>query len=255
MPYKRYDIKNRYTISGRRKNENVVLKTVMLIVIPVLIVAVIGLGIFIAFKTVTGRGGSNAITPTQDEVSAVSDEELLRVVNERHPLESSYVPELKPFGSVRISGYMFDDLDDMISAAAAEDIKLTLTEGYVSYSEQATLYDETYKKIKEEQKCSDVKAESETKKICPVEGASESQTGLLIKLSTDAYEFTSSEADTWLQRNAVNYGFVLRYPEDKESSTGMTANLQLYRYVGKEHALKMRRYDMTLDEYSIHIDR
>lgn len=255
MPYKRYDITNRYTISGRRKNENIVLKTVLLIVIPVLIAAVIALGIFIAFKTVTGGRGENTPVTSPDEVAVISDEDLLRVVNERHPLESDYVPELKPFGSVRISGYMFEDLDDMISAAAAEDIKLTLAEGYVSYADQAVLYDETYKKIKEEQKCSDIKAESETKKVCPLEGASESQTGLLVKFETDSEDFANSEADTWLQRNAVNYGFVLRYPEGREDSTGMKASLQLYRYVGKEHALNMRRYDMTLDEYSSHIDR
>lgn len=255
MPYKRYDIKNRYTVGGRRRNEPVVFKTVMLIVIPVLIAAVIALGIFIAFKTVTGGRGENTPVTSPDEVAVISDEDLLRVVNERHPLESDYVPELKPFGSVRISGYMFEDLDDMISAAAAEDIKLTLAEGYVSYADQAALYDETYKKIKEEQKCSDIKAESETKKVCPLEGASESQTGLLVKFETDSEDFANSEADTWLQRNAVNYGFVLRYPEGREDSTGMKANLQLYRYVGKEHALNMRRYDMTLDEYSSHIDR
>lgn len=255
MPYKRYDIKNRYTVGGRRRNEPVVFKTVMLIVIPVLIAAVIALGIFIAFKTVTGGRGENTPVTSPDEVAVISDEDLLRVVNERHPLESDYVPELKPFGSVRISGYMFEDLDDMISAAAAEDIKLTLAEGYVSYADQAVLYDETYKKIKEEQKCSDIKAESETKKVCPLEGASESQTGLLVKFETDSEDFANSEADTWLQRNAVNYGFVLRYPEGREDSTGMKANLQLYRYVGKEHALNMRRYDMTLDEYSSHIDR
>lgn len=255
MPYKRYDIKNRYTVGGRRRNEPVVFKTVMLIVIPVLIAAVIALGIFIAFKTVTSGRGENTPVTSPDEVAVISDEDLLRVVNERHPLESDYVPELKPFGSVRISGYMFEDLDDMISAAAAEDIKLTLAEGYVSYADQAVLYDETYKKIKEEQKCSDIKAESETKKVCPLEGASESQTGLLVKFETDSEDFANSEADTWLQRNAVNYGFVLRYPEGREDSTGMKANLQLYRYVGKEHALNMRRYDMTLDEYSSHIDR
>ena len=39
MPYKRYDITNTYSRRGRRKNDNVVLKTVMLCLIPVLIVA------------------------------------------------------------------------------------------------------------------------------------------------------------------------------------------------------------------------
>ena len=144
-------------------------------------------------------------------------------------------------------------MDHMIAAAADEGINISLTAGYVSYSDQGKLYEATFNKMKTEEKYSDVRAEAEAKKITPKAGSSESQTGLLIELSTSEKDFEGSKAEKWLDRNAVNYGFVLRYPEGKESSTGMAYNPRLFRYVGKEHALNMRRYGMTLNEYATHV--
>lgn len=255
MPYNRYDIKNRYDYRGRRRNERVGLKTFFLFFTPVLIVAVIALGIFISWQIEESKRPSVDNISTADQVELVSDSELLVVVSDRKPLEEDYVPALVPFGGVSVSELLFDDLDDLISDAAAQGVKITVKTGYVSYSDQAVLYEETFNKIKSDNDYSEIKAESETKKICPEAGRSESQTGLLIQFSTsEEFEsFDSTDAGKWLERNSVNYGFILRYPEDEDMSTGMAYAPDLYRYVGKEHALNIRRYDMTLEEYSSHI--
>lgn len=255
MPYKRYDIKNRYNHRGRRSNDPVVFKTVMLFVIPVLIAAVMMLGAFIGYRALVGDRNDNVTEATSDEVSKMSLEELLIVVNDHKPLDENYVPKLTSFAGVPISTEIFADLDAMVSKAALDGVNLTVKTGYVSYKSQAKLYEETFEKIKKDNDYSEIRAESETKKICPDAGCSESQTGLLIRFSTNETDksFEETEAAKWLERNSLNYGFILRYPLGREDTTAMTYDPRLYRYVGKENALNIRRYGMTLEEYYYHV--
>ena len=42
----------------------------------------------------------------------------------------------------------------------------------------------------------------------------------------------------WLCNNAVNYGFILRYPLGCEDKTGISAESWHWRYIGKDHAKK-----------------
>lgn len=63
------------------------------------------------------------------------------------------------------------------------------------------------------------------------------------------HEFEDFPAFTWLSENCAEYGFVLRYPKDKQDITGITYEPWHYRYVGVEHARKMQELDMCLEEY------
>lgn len=255
MPsYKRYDIKNRYNYRGRRTNDPVLFKTVMLVVLPLVIIGVIALGIFLAYKVSVDKP-EELVTPvaTTDEAVVIPEEELLRLVNDNHPLDAEFIPPLTEYQGVKVSEYMLDSLKRMIDDAKKEGVTITLSEGYVSYEEQGKLYSETFEKLKKDKDYSDIRAESEAKKVVPEAGCCEAQTGLLIKLSTEGENFEGSNAQIWLEKYSVSYGFILRYPEESESTTGMKYNPQLYRYVGEEHALNVRRYGMTLDEYFTHI--
>lgn len=254
MPYKRYDIRNKYNHRGKRVNERVALKKFMLFFMPVLIVAVLLLGIFLSYKAEMNNRPKLPAPATTDEIQLISDEELLHIVNEHYPLEETYKPELVPFGDVSVSKAVFDDLDSLVSDAASQGISLKVTKGYISFKEQEKLFEATFEKMKSENDFSQIKAESETMKICPRAGCSENQTGLLITFATDeGGNFALTEAGKWLEKYSVNYGFVLRYPEEEEDDTGMSYAPDVYRYVGKEHALNMRRYDMTLESYSYHV--
>lgn len=63
------------------------------------------------------------------------------------------------------------------------------------------------------------------------------------------HEFEDFPAFTWLSENCAEYGFVLRYPKDKQDITGITYEPWHYRYVGVEHARKMQELNMCLEEY------
>lgn len=50
-------------------------------------------------------------------------------------------------------------------------------------------------------------------------------------------------------KNAQDYGFILRYPENKTDKTGMNYQPWHWRYVGKEAAKAMNKSGLCLEEY------
>ena len=61
--------------------------------------------------------------------------------------------------------------------------------------------------------------------------------------------FESTPAFNWLIEHCDEYGFILRFPKDKEDITGVTYEPWHYRYVGKEHAKIIMERGICLEEY------
>ena len=90
-------------------------------------------------------------------------------------------------------------------------------------------------------------------------GHSEHQTGLVVDIDNKEKNFENFENTkefTWMKDNAHLYGFILRYPKDKENITGYTYESWHYRYVGKEIATYIKNNNITFDEYYVrYIDK
>jgi len=56
-------------------------------------------------------------------------------------------------------------------------------------------------------------------------------------------------AQKWLMEHCQDYGFILRYPKDKEEITAIIYEPWHYRYVGKEHAKEIMEKGLCLEEY------
>ena len=83
-------------------------------------------------------------------------------------------------------------------------------------------------------------------------GSSEHITGLAIDVSdfNDKNDsFKGTESYTWMINNCYKYGFILRYPENKENITGYSYEAWHYRYVGTSLATKIYNEGITFDEY------
>ena len=86
-------------------------------------------------------------------------------------------------------------------------------------------------------------------------GTSEHQSGLALDLSCPAIrmqlipEFSHTPEGQWLARNASLYGFILRYPKNKESITGVPYEPWHIRYVTRELAGYLKLTGLTLEEY------
>ena len=62
-------------------------------------------------------------------------------------------------------------------------------------------------------------------------------------------EFGDSRAGRWLAGNAWRYGFILRYPPDREELTGIAYEPWHYRYVGRPVARTCHDQGLVLEEY------
>ena len=52
-----------------------------------------------------------------------------------------------------------------------------------------------------------------------------------------------------MKENSYKYGYILRYPKDKEFITGYQYEPWHIRYVGIEHATNIMNQNITLEEY------
>lgn len=83
-------------------------------------------------------------------------------------------------------------------------------------------------------------------------GYSEHQTGLVIDVDNNKLDYNNfhlTKEFIWMQENAYKYGFILRYPKDKENITGYKYEPWHYRYVGKEIAEYIQKHSITYEEY------
>lgn len=139
-----------------------------------------------------------------------------------------------------------DQLNKMIQAAREEiGKKIFPVSGFRSYDYQKGLYN-TYVERDGEEKASTYSAKP---------GHSEHQTGLAFDIGGEDQSFWVNDSFTntieakWLAENAHKYGFILRYPQGKSHITGYKYEPWHFRYVGEEHAAKIYKNDLTLEEY------
>lgn len=131
---------------------------------------------------------------------------------------------------------------NMYQDALKNNINLLVISAYRSYDYQAKLYANYVTTYGSEY----------TDKVSAHPGYSEHQTGLALDILTPKVkmnEFVKTKAYEWLKDNSYKYGFILRYPEDKEELTGYIFEPWHYRYVTKEVATQIYQEDITFDEY------
>ena len=142
---------------------------------------------------------------------------------------------------------------DMIDAAAKDGVDLLVCSAYRSIEKQQTLFDEQVQ-IYLNQGKSQQEAYDLTASAIAIPGTSEHHTGLAADIVTPTHqtldpEFADTEAGQWLQEHAWEYGFVMRYPEDKQDVTKIIYESWHYRFVGKTHAKLMKESGLCLEEY------
>ena len=88
-----------------------------------------------------------------------------------------------------------------------------------------------------------------------IEGASEHQTGLTMDVNELEQTFGATPEGKLLAANCHKFGFIIRYPKDKEAITGISWEPWHIRYVGRFHAEQMKSLNMCLEEYLVHINK
>lgn len=88
-----------------------------------------------------------------------------------------------------------------------------------------------------------------------VPGYNEYQLGTTIDLQKTGYsvaDFINTDCYNWLIENSYKYGYILRYPQGKETVTNHEFKSNVFRYVGVDLAQLLYENNMTLEEYQIY---
>lgn len=193
-----------------------------------------------------------------EQQDITQDDWRLIVVNKQHPLPDDFSVSCERVAENQYAdSRMSDQLLELMSAAKQDNVPLYIASSYRSLQRQQTLYQQTYQQhLRSGMTKEQAKEATEVYQAPP--GTSEHATGLAFDIvgaewfnaHTDlTTDFDQTEAYQWLVKHAPEYGFILRYPQDKESVTGYHYEPWHYRYVGKENARAITQAHLTLEEY------
>lgn len=174
----------------------------------------------------------------------------LTLVNSGYRIPDSYSPDLVYVcgSGERLDRKIASHYEEMYRAAAADGVTLTPCSGYRSYETQERNYN---RKIEffEGQGYSREEAKVKAATIIMPPGSSEHNLGYAMDIVCVEEWFEDTAEFRWLQENAADYGFILRYPKDKQDITKVIYEPWHWRYVGVENAKAIKSSGLVLEEY------
>ena len=204
-----------------------------------------------------------AVVAAAERVAPGEENWSTHLVNLYHPLPENYAPPLLSTVASDCTyntevTYLYDDralprLEDMIRAANADGMQLYVSSTWRTSEFQKLLHANEVASYRQ-MGYSEAEAVRMGSRYVAWPDTSEHQLGLAVDMVTASHywlseTFDSTPAFAWLQENAAEYGFILRYAPDKVIYTGITYEPWHYRYVGQEHAIIMQQHNLCLEEY------
>ena len=176
----------------------------------------------------------------------------LTLVNRDTLMDSAYEPEdLVKVTAKRVNPFELrkecnEALDLMFAAALADGYTLYVKSAYRSYQTQKTMYNNRLEKVGRDDG------------VVAYPGASDHQTGLGVDILNYEWtqqegmrpEFSAEPEAQWMAAHCHEYGFIIRYMEDKQEITGIIYEPWHLRYVGKEAAAYIMSNHLSLEEFT-----
>ncbi|MHB7978111.1 D-alanyl-D-alanine carboxypeptidase [Clostridium sporogenes] len=193
-------------------------------------------------------------TNSKNNKQQISKQSLV-LVNRDNKLDESYLPhdlivpnirflENRNFQIRRLRRVASEALENLFQEAKNENIILLGVSGYRSYNYQVNVYNNSIYR----------NGQQHADKYVAHPGTSEHQTGLAMDVVSTEYtnldeNFVNTRAYKWLKENCYKYGFIIRYPKEKENITGYNFEPWHIRFVGIEAATEIMNKGITLEEY------
>lgn len=176
------------------------------------------------------------------------------LVNPWNAIPQGYQPELETVEN----GYQVDQrcasaLAAMLADCRAAGYSPLIRSAYRTQAQQTTFY-QNLVQARMAQGLSQTEAQKQAATEVAVPGTSEHQLGLAVDLVDASYQVldeaqASTPAQQWLVAHCWEYGFILRYPAEKQDITGIIYEPWHYRYVGRDHAQAIRQSGQCLEEF------
>jgi len=154
------------------------------------------------------------------------------IANKTYALPETYNPQ-------GLTSETYAAFIEMQSAASAEGLGIYVKSGFRSYYDQRYIYNGYVSR--------DGVAAAD--RYSARAGHSEHQSGMAIDVNSTLTSFKDTPEGIWLRDNCHLFGFIIRYPEGKESITGYMYEPWHIRYVGKDLAAKIKESGLCLEEY------
>ena len=196
--------------------------------------------------------------PEKPVIPKPEDESVLILVNPQNYIPDDYAVELETVQSkYQLDKKAAESARNLVAAAKEAGFNMALCSAYRTVAKSAELYQ---RKVNEfiGYGYSEANAKVEAAKWVAPPGTSEHHTGLAMDLvSTDYWNYYSDlehdyekfDSFKWLYEHCAEFGFILRYPKDKQDITGITYEPWHYRYVGVEAAAYIMENGLCLEEY------
>ncbi len=176
-------------------------------------------------------------------------EKELVVINSENLIPSDFKPETKNCRGKEVSQIMAPNLEAMILDAKKEGICLWVSSGYRNIEMQTRLFKRQVEREISKEAITKQEAEKRAAKVVAKPYTSEHNTGLAVDFNGVENSFYKTKEYKWLMDNAHKYGFIERYQEKWKEKTGVIYEPWHFRYVGKEHAEKIKECGLCLEDY------
>lgn len=165
------------------------------------------------------------------------------LVNRDNPVPSYYHRELVTVtGWHQVDSRCYNSLMQMLNDCNAAGISYTFNSGYRTIAEQTLILETRTQEHMENYDLDYDEARKKALQTVAIPGTSEHHLGLAVDL-------LGSEAIAWFSEHCWDYGFIIRYTEEKEPITGIIDEPWHFRYVGTEVSLDMKNSGLCLEEY------
>ena len=182
-------------------------------------------------------------------------ESYIVLVNRSHLLDSDYEPrdlvnttckKSSDAGETKLRKAASEALNAMFAAAQEDGYTLYLKSAYRSYQTQKSMYYNRLDKLGRDDG------------LVNYPGASDHQTGLGADILNYAWtlkdgmnkQFADTGEARWMEAHCQEFGFVLRYMDDKEEITKIKFEPWHFRYVGREAAEYIMAQHLSLEEFT-----
>lgn len=192
--------------------------------------------------------------PKKELLFPEAEDWQILLVNPWNEMPEDYEVTLKSLDNgMKVDERAYDSLMAMLQACREAGLAPKVCSAYRTQSKQTYLYNNKIARLRNAG-YSKAAAEKEAGRWVARPGTSEHQLGLALDIVSTSYQsLTKKQEKTaeqkWLMEHCWEYGFILRYPNEKSEITGIGYEPWHYRYVGLDVALDLRDSGLCLEEY------
>ena len=188
--------------------------------------------------------------------TAQLSDQRLTLVNANLPYEAEPAPQLAVADDAtgqQLEAEAAAAYREMAAAALADGVSLRLVSGYQDAAARQAALDRCRQFYLDKGR-TQAEAEALAATLVPAADCNESGTGYAAEILSLEYEnadagFAEDRAFSWLSAYGAEFGFILRWPQDRQAATGMAYQPWHWRYVGRENALAIRASGLSLEEF------